>query len=140
MEHVSYLFADTSFFYAVMDKRDRDHQVARDLAHFIEKRQIPIICTWEIIVETVTLLCYRFSYHGAAVFINKVLPKLNVFYINAEIRAKALNAFLKFSRDKEISLCDAITYIIVTQYLNFMPCLTFDEDFKRMGLIVLDSI
>lgn len=140
MEGIKHLFSDTSFFYAVLDKHDRDHPAASRLAQFIQERQIPLITTWEVIVETVTLLRYRYSYRGARTFIDQVLPQLNIFYLDTEARAKALHAFLKLSRDKEISLCDAISYIVITERLNFIPCLTFDEDFKRLGLIVLDEI
>ena len=140
MQRIKHLFADTSFFYAVLDRRDRDHLAASRLAQFVQERQIPLITTWEIIVETVTLLRYRYSYRGATTFINKVLPQLNVFYLDAESRAKAVHAFLKLSRDKEISLCDTISYIIITEHLNFIPCLTFDDDFRQLGLIVLDQI
>lgn len=140
MQGIKHLFGDTSFFYAVLDKRDRDHSAASQLAQFIQERQIPLITTWGIIVETVTLLRYRYSYRGATTFIDQVLPQLNIFYVDAEARAKALRSFLKFSRDKEISLCDAVSYIVITERLNFIPCLRFDEDFKRLGLIVLDEV
>ena len=140
MQRFKHLFADTSFFYAVLDKRDTDHPAASQLSQFVQEQQIPLITTWDVIVETTTLLRYRYSYRGAATFIDRVLPQLNIFYLDAEVRAKAVHAFLKFSRDKEISLCDAISYIVITEYLNSIPCLTFDDDFKQLGLIVLDEI
>jgi len=140
MQAIKDLFGDTSFFYAALDKRDGDHLSASQLAEFIQERQIPLITTWEVIVETVTLLRYRYSYRGATTFIDRVLPQLNIFYLDAEARAKAFNAFLKLSRDKEISLCDAISYIVITEHLDFIPCLTFDKDFKQLGLTVLDEI
>lgn len=140
MQGIKHLFVDTSFFYAVLDKRDRDHPAANRLAQFIQERQIPLITTWEVIIETVTLLRYRYSYRGATTFIDQVLPQLNIFYIDAEMRAEALHAFLEFSRDKKISLCDAVSYIVITERLNFIPCLTFNEDFKQLGIIVLDEI
>jgi predicted nucleic acid-binding protein len=140
MQGIKHLFVDTSFFYAVLDKRDRDHEDASRLAQFVQSKQIPLIATWEIIVETVTLLRYRYSYRGATAFIDQILPELNIFYIDADTRARALGAFLKFSRDKRISLCDAISYVVITEHLDFIPSLTFDEDFKQLGLIVLDDI
>ena len=139
MQGFEHLFADTSLFYAVLDRRDRDHPAASQLSQFIQDRQIPLITTWEVIVETVTLLRYRYSYRGAITFIDRVLPKLNIFYLDTDVRAKAVHAFLKFSRDKEISLCDAISYVVITEHLNFIPCLTFDDDFKQLGLTVLDE-
>jgi len=140
MEGVKALFCDTSFFYAALDKRDRDHLKANELSQSIQEKQISLITTWEMVLETVTLLRYRYSYQGAVTFVDQILPRLNVFYIDSEVRAKSLLAFRKLSCDKEISLCDAISYIVVTEYLNFIPCLTFDEDFRRLGLTVLEKI
>jgi len=135
------LFCDTSFFYAALDPRDRDHPLAKELSQSVQEKQIPLITTWETVVVTVTLLRYRYSYRGAITFIDLVLPRLNIFYIDSEARAKALQAFRKLSCDKEISLCDAISYVVVvTEYLNCMPCLAFDENFKRLGLTVLEEI
>jgi predicted nucleic acid-binding protein len=140
VERIKALFCDTSFFYAALDKRDREHSRAKTLAQAIQEKQIPLVTTWEVVVETATLLRYRYSYRGATVFLDRVLPRLNIFYIDSEVRAKALLVFRKFSRDKEISLCDAISYVVVSERLNFIPCLAFDEDFKRLGLTVLEEI
>lgn len=140
MEGIKALFCDTSFFYALLDKRDRDHPAAGKLARSIQKRAIPLITTWEVIVETVTLLRYRYSYNGAQTFIDRIMPRLNIFYSGAEDRAKAIHAFRQLSRDKKISLCDAMSYVVVSEHLDFLPCLAFDEDFPRLGLTVLIDI
>lgn len=131
------LFGDTSFFYATLDPRDRDHAEARALTEAIERRQIPLITTWEIVVETVTLLRYRLSYQGAMAFLDQVLPTLNVVYVDQEDRGHALDRFRRFSRDKSISLCDAISHRVVRDRLNDVPCLAFDADFERLGLTVI---
>ena len=46
--------------------------------------------------------------------------------------------FRKFARDKKISFCDAISFVVVTSVLEGIPCLSFDRDFKRLGLTVID--
>ncbi len=88
-------------------------------------------------METVTLLLYRYSYQGACVFIDRVLRSVNVLYADDALRAKALDAFRRFSRAHKISLCDALSYVVVCKQLGFAPCLAFDEDFRGMGLAVL---
>lgn len=138
--HISSLFCDTSFFYALLDRRDRDHDTAYRLGQAIQERQISLVTTWEVVLETVTLLRYRYSYHGAMVFIDTVLPKLNVVSLTTEERAKAIRWFRKLSQDKRISLCDAISYLVITEHLEHVPCVAFDDDFRRLGLTVLDDI
>ena len=36
--------------------------------------------------------------------------------------------------ERRLSLCDAISFIVVTTLLDRMPCFAFDEDFRRLGL------
>jgi predicted nucleic acid-binding protein len=40
------------------------------------------------------------------------------------------------SKYSKISYCDALSFVIITQLLDAMPCLTFDKDFRSLGLLV----
>lgn len=136
-EGTQVVYADTSYFYAALDGRDRDHGRARVLARQIQEQSIGIVTTWEVIVETVTLLRYRYSYLGAQTFIRRVLPTLNLVYVDEAERQKALALFSRVSRDWKISLCDAISAVVVKDRLRAIPCLAFDDDFRRLGLTVI---
>jgi len=131
------VFADTSYFYATLDTRDPFHSRARNLVHQVEEWRIVVITTWEIVVETVTLLRYRHSYLGAQIFVRRVLPTLNLVYLDETQRRKALTLFSRVSRERRISLCDAISAIVVKNRLASIPCLAFDDDFRSLGLTVL---
>jgi predicted nucleic acid-binding protein len=48
----------------------------------------------------------------------------------------AEGVFKKLSKDKKISYCDALSFVIITDLLDGMPCLTFDRDFRNLGLMV----
>lgn len=134
------VFCDTSFFYAALDRRDREHDAAQRLFSVIHKEQTPLLTSWEVITETVTLLRYRHSYQGAVTFIKEVLPRVNIIYSNNHDRAKALQIFLKFGKEIPLSLCDAMSYVLISERLEWIPCLAFDEDFKRLGLTVYDDV
>lgn len=137
---ISACFCDTSFFYATLDNKDHDHPAAATLADWVQANNVSLFTTWEVVLETVTLLRYRYSYQGSMAFIEEVLPHLNLIQLTSEDRINALEIFKKFSKDKQISLCDAISYVVVRDYLNFAPCLAFDEDFEQMGLTVLSEV
>lgn len=130
------VFADTSFFYAALDRRDRDHSRACDLVRSIQEREIGVVTTWEVVVETVTLLRYRYSYLGAQTFLRRILPTLNLVYLDETERRKALILFSRVSRDRRISLCDAISAVVVKERLASIPCLAFDDDFPVLDLTV----
>lgn len=132
----SRLFADTSFFYATLDPEDPSHPIARKTAEWMALTNARIFSTWEIIVETVTLLRNRYSYLAAIGFIQKTLPAVQLVNITQEDRMESLRLYKKMASDKNISLCDVISYLVVTKYLRYIPCLAFDDDFRTLGLVL----
>jgi predicted nucleic acid-binding protein len=90
-----------------------------------------------VISETVTLLRYRHSSAAAIRFLDDVKPGLHVMDYGANIRLEAEQVFRRHSRDHRLSLCDAISFVVVTTLLERMPCFAFDEDFRRLGLPVI---
>lgn len=133
------LFADTSFFYALLATDDRDHVAAVDLANHVEQSALALVTTWDVATETVTLLRYRHSYHAALAFIDEIIPEIHLINISDDVRRTALTHFRTWNRDHRVSLCDCISYVVVTEHLNHTPCLAFDADFERMGLWVLTN-
>lgn len=131
------VFADTSFFYSMLDRRDRNHSRADALSRQMQERSIALVTTWEVIVETVTLLRYRYSYLGAQTFVRRVLPALDLVYLDENERRRALILFGRVSRERKISLCDVISAVVVNDRLGSIPCLAFDDDFRSLGLTVL---
>ena len=58
-----------------------------------------------------------------------------MYPVQAE-RDAAIQLFLRRSRDLKLSLCDVISYMIVSTRLDWSPCLTFDADFAALGLTI----
>jgi predicted nucleic acid-binding protein len=131
------VFCDTSFFYAAVDPDDMNHARALTLSQQIAQFRIFQHTTWDIISETVTLLRYHCGYADSVDFIDSVVPKLLIYSVTDEDRLAALALFRKLSADKKLSLCDLLSYRVVTQSLNNMICLAFDEDFNSLGLTVI---
>ena len=136
-EGIRTVFADTSFFYAALDRRDRNHGRAERLSRQIQEQGIELVTSWEVVVETVTLLRYRYSYLGAQAFVRRVLPALRLVYLDETDRRKALGLFSRVSRDRRVSLCDAISAVVVKDRLGAISCLAFDDDFRGLGLTVI---
>lgn len=128
------LFADTSFYYAALDSRDPFHPLAKRYAEWLEENKGQLISTWEIVSETVTLLRTRYGYEGAMTFIRDVLPSLQIIYLSDRDRREALRLFEKLSSDKKLSLCDVVSYLVITKHLKRIPHLAFDDDFRSLGL------
>ena len=131
------LFCDTSFFYACLDPGDVNHQRAEAIVEEAATANAVLWVTWDIISETVTLLRYRRSFQAAIAFIAEVKPWLSIVTYSDLVRAEAEQIFRCYGRDHRLSFCDAISLIVITTLLDDVPCLTFDRDFRRLGLTVI---
>ncbi len=131
------VFCDTSFFYACLDSRDRNHVRAHALAKEAASVGTTFYTTWDIISETVTLLRYRRNYQAALAFLTDVKPALHIVAYGERVREEAEQIFRSYARDHRLSFCDALSFVVVTTLLDHSPCLSFDEDFRHLGLTVL---
>jgi predicted nucleic acid-binding protein len=50
---------------------------------------------------------------------------------------QAVAEFNLFNKDKKISFVDALSRVIILNMLKKMPALSFDSDFKTLGLTVI---
>lgn len=133
----SLVFCDTSFFYACLDPNDVNHMRARLLVEESAASGTTWCTTWDIVSETVTLLRYRRHFRAALAFLSDVKPDLQLVSYGDRVRDETERMFRTYARDHRLSFCDAISFVVVTSLLDHVPCFTFDEDFRRLGLTVL---
>jgi predicted nucleic acid-binding protein len=131
------VFCDTSFFFACLDPRDANHELARQIVSDAAETGSDFYTTWDIISETVTLLRYRSGYRAAMAYLDDVKPELRVVGYGDALRTEAEEIFRMYGRDHRLSFCDAVSFVVVTTLLEHMPCVAFDEDFRALGLTVL---
>lgn len=96
--------------------------------------------TWDVASETITLLRYRGGRTGYALaiqFIDKLVPELDLISCHDDHRREALAVFHKFGKDKRLSFCDCLSFVVMTQLRPELGALTFDKDFRSFGLPVL---
>lgn len=129
-------FCDTSFFFAALCPEDTNYIAAGELLEYCKDHNVTLYTTWDVISETVTLLRYRANYLTAVSFLDMIRPALVIIPYDDSVRAAAEKVFRKLSKDKRLSFCDAISYVVITLLLEGIPCLTFDRDFRSLGLTV----
>ena len=132
-----HLFCDTSFFYACFDRGDVNHPQAKAMVEEAASAGVGLSTTWDIISETVTLLRYRRNFQAALAFLTEVKPQLRIVSYGDLVRSEAEQIFRQYGKDHRLSFCDAISFVVVTTLLGRVPCLAFDEDFRRLGLTVV---
>lgn len=130
-------FCDTSFFFASLYPKDVNYKRAGKILEEALDQEISLWTTWDIISETATLLLYRFKSKAAIRFLDEIKPSLQVVYYDDSVRQEAEKIFRLFIRDKKLSFCDAISYVVIKTILKDIVCLSFDEDFSHLGLTVI---
>ena len=131
------VFCDTSFFFASLYPKDTNHERAGEILKDALDQEITLWTTWDIVSETITLLLYRFNSKAPIQFLDEIKPVLNIVYYDDSVRKEAERIFRLFTKDKKLSFCDAISYVIVKTILKDIVCLSFDEDFINLGLTVI---
>jgi len=130
-------FCDTSFFFASLYPKDVNYEEAGQILKEALAQEITLYTTWDIISETATLLLYRFTSRAAIRFLDEIKPVLSIVYYDESVRKEAEKVFRLFIKDKKVSFCDAISYVVVKTVLKDIVCLSFDEDFSRLGLSII---
>lgn len=131
-------FCDTSFFFASLCPRDVNFERAGQILDEAWQQEISLCTTWDIISETATLLLYRYNSRAAIRFLDEIKPALQIVYYDDSVRQEAERVFRLLRKDKRLSFCDAISYVVVKTALNDIACLSFDEDFARLGLMIIN--
>jgi predicted nucleic acid-binding protein len=53
------------------------------------------------------------------------------------VRAAADEIFCRRGRQRRLSFCDAISFVVATSLLDKIPCFASDRDFHALGLTVI---
>ena len=130
------IYSDASFFIALFSKRDSKHKRALQLFNELKDRRINIYTCWFIISEAMTILLYHYSYSEALAF-NESLDLYKIIYPEKSHYYEALSLFNRYAIDKRISFIDALSKVIISQKLNQIPAISFDRDFKTLGLTTI---
>ncbi len=131
------VFCDTGFLYASLARGDRHYDRAGDLLEQCRNQRVQMFSTWEVVSETLTLLAYRLHPQAAVHFLDTMKPALALVPVTEAVLSQAEQVFRRHVKARRLSFCDAISFVVVTTLLDNIPCLSFDEDFKALGLTVI---
>lgn len=130
------VFCDASFFIALFSKKDTKHKRALELFKEIREYRIAIHTSWFVISEAMTILRYKYGYSEALTF-NQSIDLYRIVQTRESQHHQAIAMFNLFSKDRKISFVDSLSRIIITADLNNIPAISFDSDFKAMGLTTI---
>jgi predicted nucleic acid-binding protein len=131
------VFCDTSFFFACLEPRDENHAPALTWLKNSQTHKTVFLTTWDVLSETITLLRRKSGYPVTLDFIDEIVPSLRLIPTDESIRQEALAVFRRFAKDKKLSFCDCVSFVILTTQYPETSTATFDIHFKSLGLPVL---
>jgi len=125
-------FADTSFWFALQERRDRHHEDAKALV----QAGVGRVCVSNHVVgETWTLLCRRAGHAAAVGFIDRLagLPGVEVVHVDAVLEADAWR-WLRRHDEREYSFVDATSFAVMRRR-RIHEALAFVDDFSAAGFV-----
>ena len=128
------VFVDTGAWYALVDKKDPDHEKA---AGFIRANTFPLITSNFVFSETVTLIRMRLGWTIAADFGKKLRESgfVSLVPLKDEDEARAWEIFLKY-KDKDFSYTDCTSFAFMER-LRIDTAFSFDSHFRAMKFHVV---
>jgi len=130
------IYCDASFFIALFSKKDTKHMRAFELFKEIKDNRIAVHTCWFVISEAMTVLLYQYGYSEAVAF-NQSVDLYRIYYPRESQHHQAIAIFNLFGKDRKISFVDALSKVLISGELENMPALSFDKDFKALGLTTI---
>jgi len=130
------VFVDTGGWIAMSVARDRFHRGAASYYRKISKKNVPLLTSNYILVETYTRIRYDDG-HAKAVQFDSVIQeaikigKLHLEWVTPAIHQAAWKNFESFS-DQVFSFVDCSSFVIARN-VGVVEVFGFDEHFKTMG-------
>lgn len=130
------IFVDTSAWVALFVRGDAYHAEAARLWTEARRRSLPLISTYDVFGETLTVIRSRASLDQALLFGSAFLESAVLIReeINADLRRQAWELFKQY-RDKRLSFTDCTSFALLKRR-GLRNVFSFDEDFSRLGYAV----
>ncbi|MDH4268244.1 MAG: PIN domain-containing protein [Pseudomonadota bacterium] len=125
------IFVDTSAFYALLDRDDKNHQRGEKAWIKILEDDSTIVTSNYIFLETFALLQSRLGLGAVRGFQEDVVPILQVEFVTPDIHRAGMAALLSAGR-RGLSLVDCVSFELMRN-LGIKIAFTFDAHFKEQG-------
>ncbi len=121
------IFIDSSYFIAIVDKRDQWHQKALELSNYLENKDI--VVSSFIISEVLTEIGNRSGGKVAYDLFHYFEDSCRVVHIDKDLLTESVDVFRKY--DGTLSLADASS-IVIMKNMKISEIVSFDSDFDKV--------
>ncbi|MPZ20184.1 MAG: PIN domain-containing protein [Luteitalea sp.] len=129
------ILVDTSALYAVLDRDDQNHPVAKATWGRLLETDDTLLVTNYVVVETTALVQHRLGREAVRVLCGDILPALDVHWITEADHMHAQTALLATDR-RRLSLVDCSSFHVMRNRV-VRTAFAFDPHFREQGFDVL---
>jgi predicted nucleic acid-binding protein len=129
---VKFVFVDTSGFYAVLDRDDPFHTVARTDFERAEREGWQLVTTNYIVHETWALVQHRLGWKAVEDFLDVMLPLCRVEFVDEALHSQAAQR-CRQSRRRKLSLTDCLSFEVMHR-LQLTEAIAQDKHFLENGI------
>ncbi len=131
------LFLDSSFLIALYGVDDAMHVRAVELLEDADRAGARLCTLWDCVGESLTVLRRHFGWRAARELAAGV-DDLILVPCDTSHRLAAVAEFVRLSRGRRPpSFVDVLCSVVIRAELDGAPALSFDRDFRRLGLTVI---
>lgn len=129
------VFADTSGFFAVLDKEDTKHGSAEATWERLLVSREPLITHSYVLSETFGIVQRRLGVEAIRRLASELLPLVEVEWVDALLHRRAVGAMVA-AGSRRISLVDYVSFEVMARR-GIETAFAFDDDFLRAGFTLL---
>lgn len=131
------IFADTSGLFALLVKNDYMYVRARENFKYFAENNVQLVTSSFVLLETTALLQSRIGLAPVNDFNIKILPLLQIVWVDDKWYAKAVQRLLA-QNNRDISLVDYLSFEIM-EALQIECAFAFDKHFEENGFTTVDA-
>ena len=125
------VFVDTSAIYALIVQSDLNHHAALSAFSSLRAEDASLVTSSAVIQESIALLQRRFGLESVRRFCEKLLPGLEVVYVDQDLLQQSLYALFAAAR-REVSLTDWVGITIMRKQ-GIHTAFAFDKHYSEQG-------
>ena len=126
------VFADTSALFALLDRRDRWHDIASETFNRLARERRPLFTSNLVVAETYILAREALGHTLATAWL--VSLDVNLVF-QTESDHQEVSELLARYADRDFSYADALSFVLIER-LGLGAALTFDSHFRQYGVAV----
>jgi len=129
------IYIDASFYLALLNSKDSNHQKAKNLA---QKHSAKQLVTSQIIIgETLTVGSMRINKDLTLKFVDQIYNSSTQIVLESPKLVEQAYDYFSLVPSKNISWADCFSFAVINQ-LKINEVLTFDKDFKKYQPMYID--